>query len=44
MIDFETLIQSNIAHFGYDRIRIEAKSRYEEALCLFPISQLKQAV
>jgi HD-like signal output (HDOD) protein len=44
MIDIETLRQSNIDHIDYDRIRLEAKSLYDEALSLFPVSQLKQAV
>ena len=44
MIDDETLIQSKIGHFDYDRVRSEAKSLYIEALSLLPVPQLNQAV
>ncbi|GJM05427.1 MAG: hypothetical protein DHS20C09_14180 [marine bacterium B5-7] len=44
MIDYETLLQSNIGHFDYDYVRDEAKRLYIEVLSLLPIPQLKVAV
>jgi HD-like signal output (HDOD) protein len=44
MIDVETLKQSEIGQIDYYEIRIEAESLYDEALSLFPITPLKQAV
>ncbi len=44
MTDIEALRQSNTGHLDFDRVRSEAMPLYDEALSLFPISQLKQAV
>lgn len=44
MIDVETLRQAGIQQFNYDNVRSEAKNYIEEALSLFPIANLKQAV
>jgi HD-like signal output (HDOD) protein len=44
MLDFEALRESNMDHLDFDRVRSEAKSLYDEALSLFPASQLKVAV
>ena len=44
MIDVETLKQANIDKFDYDQVRSGATLLYEEALSLFPVNQLKQAV
>jgi HD-like signal output (HDOD) protein len=44
MLDFEALRQLNIEHIDFDRVRSEAASLYDEALSLFPTSQLKKAV
>jgi HD-like signal output (HDOD) protein len=44
MLDFEVLKQLNMDHMNFDNIRSEANSLYEEALSLFPTTQLKEAV
>jgi HD-like signal output (HDOD) protein len=44
LVDVETLKQSNIDQFDYDHVRNEAKSLFDEALCLLPAPQLKQVV
>jgi HD-like signal output (HDOD) protein len=44
MLDFEALKQSNMDGLDFDRIRSEANALYDEALSLFPISRLKEAV
>jgi HD-like signal output (HDOD) protein len=44
ILDFEALKQLNIEHIDFDRVRSEATSLYDEALSLFPTSQLKKAV
>jgi len=44
MLDFETLKQSNMDYLDFDHVRSVAASFYDEALSLFPTSQLKEAV
>ncbi len=44
MLDFEALKQSNMDYLDFDYVRSEAALLYDEALSLFPASQLKEAV
>ncbi len=44
MLDFEALKQVNMDHLDFDRVRSLAESLYDDALALFPASQLKQAI
>ena len=44
MLDIETMNQVNIGQFDYDQVRSMATALYEEALNLFPVNQLKQAI
>jgi HD-like signal output (HDOD) protein len=44
VLDFEVLKQLNMDYLDFDHIRSEAASLYDEALSLFPIPQLKEAV
>ncbi|MBL1142103.1 MAG: HDOD domain-containing protein [Proteobacteria bacterium] len=44
MLDFEVLKQLSMGYLDFDHIRTEAGSLYDEALSLFPTSQLKEAV
>jgi len=44
MLDFEVLKQLNMDNLDFKLIRSKSASRYDEALSLFPATQLKQAV
>jgi HD-like signal output (HDOD) protein len=44
MLDYEALKQLNTEHLDFENIRFEADLLYNEALSLFPVSQLKKAV
>lgn len=44
MLDFETLKQLNMEHLDFAHVRSEAASFYDEAISLFPVSYLKEAV
>jgi HD-like signal output (HDOD) protein len=44
MLDFEALKQSNMDYIDFDRVRSAAALFYDEALSLFPASQLMEAV
>lgn len=44
VLDFEILRKLNMNYLNFNQIRSDAASRYDEALSLFPSSELKQAV
>jgi len=44
ILDYEALKHLNIDHLDFDHIRTESALLYDEAISLFPTSQLKQAV
>lgn len=44
MLDYEALEHLNVDNLDFDRVRSEAASLYNEALSIFPTSQLKKAV
>ncbi|MEM6998839.1 MAG: HDOD domain-containing protein [Pseudomonadota bacterium] len=43
MLDFEVLKQCNMEYLDFDLIRAETTDHYQEALSLFPVSELKKA-
>ena len=44
MLDYEVLRKLNMDYLDFNHVRSEAASRYDEAISLFPSSELKQAV
>jgi len=44
VLDFEILRKLNMDYLNFNQIRSDAASRFDEALSLFPSSELKQAV